>query len=164
MLNQVEELRRDIWLEMNPNLTMLEKIKVMNHIFFELYNFQCSDQIQDYSAILNISDLLQTRKGSSWIVGMLYLILCNKLQMPVKAVGFPDNLLLAYINSKGEDRISFLKENEDRNSYYKVLNDKADANAALSESRRELAVLSRQIEKMPTRSGANALIDSRVES
>lgn len=59
---------------------------------------------------------------------------------------------------------AFLKENEDRNSYYKVLNDKADANAALSESRRELAVLSRQIEKMPTRSGANALIDSRVES
>ena len=59
---------------------------------------------------------------------------------------------------------AFLKENEDRNSYYKVLNDKADANAALAESRRDLAALSRQIEKMPTRSGANALIDSRVES
>lgn len=109
---QVEELRRDIWLEMTPNLTMLEKIMVMNHVFFRIYDFKTVSQRDADPAHLNLADLLDTRTGTSLSVGMLYLTICQKLNLPVAGIDFPNNFLLAYLNSKGEDRISFLKENE----------------------------------------------------
>lgn len=109
---QVEELRRDIWLEMTPNLTMLEKVNVMNHIFFKIYDFQIVSHRDADPAHLNLADLLDSRTGTSLLVGMLYIIICQKLNLPVAGIDFPNNFLLAYLNSKGEDRISFLKENE----------------------------------------------------
>jgi len=41
VLLQIEELRRDIWLEINPKLTILEKIKVVNHVFFGIHGYYC---------------------------------------------------------------------------------------------------------------------------
>ena len=36
---EIEKIRRDAWLEINDNLTALEKVKVINHILFDVYNF-----------------------------------------------------------------------------------------------------------------------------
>ncbi|MCD4735928.1 MAG: transglutaminase-like domain-containing protein, partial [Bacteroidales bacterium] len=37
--DKLENIRKDIWIEINENLTALEKIKVVNHILFEIHNF-----------------------------------------------------------------------------------------------------------------------------
>lgn len=39
VLKQIDQLKKDAWLEMNPNLTALEQIKVLNHIFFDIHGF-----------------------------------------------------------------------------------------------------------------------------
>ena len=105
LLQQIEELRRDIWLEINPNLTMLEKIKVMNHVFFSIHGYQCEGDTSAKPGSLNISDILESKKGTSLSVGILYMIICRQLNLPVHGIDFPGNFLLAYVNSKGEDRI-----------------------------------------------------------
>jgi len=112
IFQQIEELRRDIWLEINPNLTMLEKIKVMNHVFFRIHAYQCEDVGSVVPGNFNISDILEFRKGTSLSIGILYIVICKMLQIPVLGIDFPGNFLLAYVNGRGEDRISFLKENE----------------------------------------------------
>jgi len=112
LLQQIEELRRDTWLEMNPNLTMLEKTKVMNHVFFRMHGYHCEGITSEKPENLNISDILESKTGTSLSIGILYMIICRMLQLPVLGIDFPGNFLLAYVNGKGEDRISFLKENE----------------------------------------------------
>ena len=39
-LNKIEKLKQDVWLEMNENLTALEKVKVINHIFYDIHSFR----------------------------------------------------------------------------------------------------------------------------
>ena len=36
--NQIELIRKDVWLELNPNLTAFEKVRVINHILFDVYH------------------------------------------------------------------------------------------------------------------------------
>ena len=36
ILKQIERIKHDAWLELNPNLTALEKVRVLNHIIFEV--------------------------------------------------------------------------------------------------------------------------------
>ncbi|MBN2175761.1 MAG: hypothetical protein JW731_16645, partial [Bacteroidales bacterium] len=39
ILKKVDKIERDIWLELNENLTALEKVKVLNHILFDIHRF-----------------------------------------------------------------------------------------------------------------------------
>ena len=34
----INKIRQDLWLEINDNLTALEKVKIINHLFFNVYN------------------------------------------------------------------------------------------------------------------------------
>jgi hypothetical protein len=36
---QIGIIKKDIWLEINNNLTALEKIKIVNHIFFDVHKY-----------------------------------------------------------------------------------------------------------------------------
>jgi len=36
---QIESIRKDVWLEINNNLTALEKVKILNYIIFDLHKF-----------------------------------------------------------------------------------------------------------------------------
>ena len=38
--DSVYRLRQNIWLEINQDLTALEKVKVLNHIFYDVYKFR----------------------------------------------------------------------------------------------------------------------------
>jgi hypothetical protein len=40
----IEQLRTDIWLELNDELTALEKINVINHIIFDVHSFSGNTQ------------------------------------------------------------------------------------------------------------------------
>ena len=35
---QIDQIKQDVWLELNENLTALEKVKIINHILFDLIN------------------------------------------------------------------------------------------------------------------------------
>ena len=37
--SQIEQIRKDVWIELNDNLTALEAVRVLNHIFFDIHGF-----------------------------------------------------------------------------------------------------------------------------
>jgi len=93
---RIEQMKMDAWLELNDNLTALENIKVLNHIIFDLHNFD-GNKINIH-ALENsyINTFLETRKGSPLTLGMLYLIIAQKLNVPVYGVNLPQHFILAY--------------------------------------------------------------------
>jgi len=109
---KVEKIKKDIWLELNINLTALEKIKVINHIFFEIYNFQGNKTNIDTPQNLYLNNLLSTKKGNHLSLGMLYIIVAQSLSIPVYGVDLPHHFILAYVDEIADEKISLANEND----------------------------------------------------
>lgn len=112
MIEKIKLIEKDIWLELNTNLTALEKIKVINHIFFDVHRFSGNKININAPQNMFLSNLLETRKGNHLSIGILYIILARKLGIPVFGVDLPQHFILAYIDEIHEERIASLNENE----------------------------------------------------
>ncbi len=100
----VNKLYRDIWIEMNPELTALEKIRVVNHVFYRVYQY---DALQGEKAVLPpylLGNVLRMQRGNPLTLAMLYLIVTQKLGMPVFGVNLPRHLILAFTNGSALPR------------------------------------------------------------
>ena len=93
---KLEQIKMDAWLELNDNLTALENIKVLNHIFYELHNFEANRINLHIPENYYLNTLLDTKKGSPLTLGMLYIIIAQKLNIPVFGVDLPQHFILAY--------------------------------------------------------------------
>ena len=112
MIMQIEQIKMDIWIELHENLTAIENVKVLNHILFDLHHFDGNKA--DIAAPANsyINTFLESRKGSPLTLGMLFIILSQKLGLPVYGVNLPQHFILAYltgpgIEHPGEDDVLF---------------------------------------------------------
>ncbi len=108
----IEKIKKDIWLELNTNLTALEKIKVINHIIFDIYRFQGNKTNIDTPQNLYLNNLLSTKKGNHLSLGMLYMIIAQSLNIPVYGVDLPHHFILAYVNEIADEKISLDNEND----------------------------------------------------
>jgi len=94
--SRIDQMKRDAWLELNESLTALENIKVLNHIIYDLHNFD-GNKINIHAPQNSyVNTLLETRKGSPLSLGMLYIIIAQKLNVPVYGVNLPQHFILAY--------------------------------------------------------------------
>lgn len=109
---QVERIEKDIWLELNSNLTALEKIKVINHILFDINRFTGNKTNIDAPQNLFLNNLLETRKGNHLSLGILYIILSQKLGIPIFGVNLPQHFILAYMDEVQDEKIKLEDENE----------------------------------------------------
>ncbi|MBN1338354.1 MAG: transglutaminase family protein [Bacteroidales bacterium] len=112
ILKKVDIIGKDIWLEINENLTALEKIKVINHIVFEVHRFRGNKTNFDNPGNYFINDLLSTRKGSPVSLGILYMYLAQKAGIPVYGVDLPQHFILAYTDLITDEVISLPNEEE----------------------------------------------------
>lgn len=92
----IDKLKREIWLEMNYNLTPLEQVNVFNHVFYSINGFSANNQnlFEANNNFLNL--LIDTRKGNPVSLGLLYLILAHELGMPVYGVNLSQHFILSY--------------------------------------------------------------------
>jgi regulator of sirC expression with transglutaminase-like and TPR domain len=93
---QVEQIRKDVWIEINSNLTALEKVKVLNYIIFEMHKFSRNNT--DFYSPQNsfINQVLESKKGNPISLSIVYLSVAAKLGLPVYGVNLPKNFILAY--------------------------------------------------------------------
>ncbi len=97
-LAQVARLKQDAWLEMNEDLTALEKTKVLNHIFYDVWGFKGirpQQKITVNSYFLN--EVLDTKKGNALSLGILYISVAQSLNIPVFGVNLPQHFVLTYL-------------------------------------------------------------------
>ncbi|MDF1549821.1 MAG: transglutaminase-like domain-containing protein [Bacteroidales bacterium] len=97
LMQKVDKIKRDAWLQMNDNLTPLEQIRVLNHIIFNIHKFT-RNNIDFYSpknSYLNL--VLETKKGNPVSLAILYLAVGVKLGLPIYGVNLPKNFILAYV-------------------------------------------------------------------
>ncbi len=98
LMASVEKLFKDVWLEINDNLTALEKIKVVNHIFYQVYNFHNEQSEKPDVSLYYLDEVMRQQKGNHMSMAMLYLIITERLNLPVFGINLPKHFILAYID------------------------------------------------------------------
>lgn len=91
-----DQLYQEIWLELNGNLTALEKAHVLNKIFFEINGFGGNKKNFHSPKNSFINNVLETKKGSPILLSLLYIAMAKRLKVPVYGVNLPEHFILAY--------------------------------------------------------------------
>lgn len=97
---QLNEIKNDIWLELNSNLTALEIVRVVNHIFFDIHGF--TGNTTNFHAPQNsfINIVMETKKGNPLMLSILYIYLAEQLDLPIFGVNLPEHFVLAYTDNE----------------------------------------------------------------
>ncbi len=95
---QIEQLKQDVWLELNSNLTAFEKVKVLNHIIFEVHGF--SGNTSNYHAPQNsyLNNVLESKRGNPLSLSIIYALIAQELSIPIYGVNLPEHFVLAYVD------------------------------------------------------------------
>ena len=99
-LQEIEKIRRNIWLELNSYLTPLEQVNVISGILYSYYNLKGTEVSYESPDEFLLTQLLETKKGNAISNGVLYLILCSMLDIPAKAIRIPRQFILAYFDEQ----------------------------------------------------------------
>lgn len=98
IIKKVGQISQDVWLELNSNLTGLEKVKVINHILYDTHKFSGSVSSMTSPENYFINNLLETKKGSPLALGLLYIIIAQSLKVPIRGVDLPRHFVLGYLD------------------------------------------------------------------
>lgn len=99
-LQDIEKMRRNIWLELNSYLTPLEQINVLNSILYNYYKQKGVELAYTQPEDFLINKTLESKKGNAISNGILFLILCELLDIPVRAVNIPRQFILGYFDKQ----------------------------------------------------------------
>jgi regulator of sirC expression with transglutaminase-like and TPR domain len=115
IFDEIDKIKKAIWLEINENQTAFEKIKIFNKVFYEIQGFK--GNTKSFHSPLNsfINTVLETRKGNPLTLSLLYSYIAQELNIPVFGVNLPNHFCLCYMDENGTQQMM------DKKSKYGVL-------------------------------------------
>ena len=116
IFQKIDQIERDIWLEINNNLTAFEKVKIFNHILFEVHEF--TGNKKNYHAPQNsyINNVLDTKRGNPLTLSVIYIALAKRLDVPIFGVNLPSHFVVCYLDENNLGPLIFGSEKEAHNS------------------------------------------------
>ena len=107
IINQIEEIKREIWLGLQHEMSSVEKIKLINHIFYNNYGFSGNTKNHHDPQNSYINQVLETKKGNQISLAIIYSTIAQKLDIPVYGVNLPQHFILGYIDESKRDDHEF---------------------------------------------------------
>ena len=104
IINQIEAIKRDIWIQMMNEASAAEQIKLINHVFYHIHGFTGNTANHQDPQNSYLSQVLESKKGNQISLAIIYSIIAQKLDIPVYGVNLPQHFILAYsIDKELED-------------------------------------------------------------
>lgn len=104
---QIEEIKREIWLGLQYEMSSIEKIKLINHVFYNVYGFSGNTKNHHDPQNSYISQVLESKKGNQISLAIIYSTLAQKLDIPVYGVNLPQHFILGYIDESKREEHEF---------------------------------------------------------
>ena len=92
----IAQIKQDIWLELNENLTALEQVQVLNRMIFDDHGFYGNTKNINSPQNSYINNVIETKKGNPITLGLIYIAICQQLDIPIYGVDVPGHFILAY--------------------------------------------------------------------
>lgn len=98
IINQIEEIKREVWMKLHNESSDLERIETMNHVFYDIFGFVGNTKNYQDPANSYISQVLESKRGNQISLAVIYSIIAQKLDIPVYGVNLPQHFILAYVD------------------------------------------------------------------
>lgn len=96
LVREVEQLYHEMWRHMEDQMSPQQRIKVFNDIFFNQFKFRANTKNFHSPANSMINSVLETRKGNPISLCSIYLLLTQKMELPIYGVNLPNLFILTY--------------------------------------------------------------------
>jgi len=98
IVNQIEDIKREIWVQMIYDMSAVEKIKLINHVLYGIHGFSGNTTNHQDPQNSYISQVLESKKGNQISLAVIYSIIAQKLDVPVYGVNLPQHFILGYVD------------------------------------------------------------------
>jgi regulator of sirC expression with transglutaminase-like and TPR domain len=95
----LEQIYYEAWLEFRPDLYPFDQVKLINSVIFNKLKFGANTKNFHSPGNSLINIVLETRKGNPISLCVVYLLVAQKLKLPIFGVNLPNLFILTY---KGE--------------------------------------------------------------
>jgi regulator of sirC expression with transglutaminase-like and TPR domain len=102
IINHIEAIKRDVWIQMINEASPVEQIKLINHVFYHMYGFSGNTSNHQDPQNSYLSQVIETKKGNQILLAIIYSIIAQKLDIPVHGVNLPQHFILAYLDESKE--------------------------------------------------------------
>jgi len=101
----LEQLYYEAWLEFKPDAHPYDKVKILNSVLFSKLKYRANTKNfhSPGNSMLNV--VMETKKGNPISLCVIYMMVAQKLKLPVYGVNLPNLFILTY------------KENDEPNFY-----------------------------------------------
>jgi hypothetical protein len=99
VLQEIEKIRRNIWLELNSFLTPLEQANVLSSIIYNYYNLKGTEVTYTNPDEFFTHKVIESKKGNTITNGIIYQVMCELLDIPVKVINIPKQFILAFFHT-----------------------------------------------------------------
>ena len=93
---ELEQIYYETWLEFRPDLYAFDQIKVINSVLFSKLKFGANTKNFHSPGNSMINVVLESRKGNPITLCVIYLLVAQKLKLPVHGVNLPNLFILTY--------------------------------------------------------------------
>jgi regulator of sirC expression with transglutaminase-like and TPR domain len=97
---ELEQIYYEAWLEFRPDLYPFDQVKVVNSVFFNKLKFGANTKNFHSPGNSLINIVLETRKGNPISLCVIYMLVAQKLKLPIHGVNLPNLFILTYKDEK----------------------------------------------------------------
>ena len=97
-LQELEKIKRNIWLELNNSLTPLEQVNVLTNILYNYYKLKGNEVNYSKPDEFLLPKLIDLKKGNAISIGLLVLVLARMLEINLQVLNIPRQFILGYFD------------------------------------------------------------------
>ena len=101
---ELEQIYYDTWLEFKPELYPFDQVKVINSVLFNKLKFGANTKNFHSPGNSMINTVLETKRGNPITLCVIYMLVAQKLKLPIHGVNLPNLFVLTY---KDENQAQF---------------------------------------------------------
>lgn len=93
---ELEQIYYETWLEFKADIHPVDQVKILNSVLFSKLKFSANTKNFHSPGNSMMNVVLQTRKGNPIALCIIYILVAQKLKLPVYGVNLPNLFVLTY--------------------------------------------------------------------
>ena len=102
VINHIEEIKRDIWMQMMFEGSAADQVKLINHVLYNLHGFSGNTANHQDPQNSYLNQVLESKKGNQISLAIIYSVVAQKLDIPIYGVNLPQHFILAYLDESAK--------------------------------------------------------------
>lgn len=92
----IEQIYHEIWIELANVTNAMNKIRTINYVLYQKLKFGANTKNFHAPSNSMINQVIESKKGNPISLGVLYILLAQKLELPVYGVNLPNLFVVTY--------------------------------------------------------------------